>query len=175
MRWILHITSLPALIGSWLFFAILCAITAVKNPTLEPGLILSGYWAPWVSRFWRYSNAFGRVTIYQHKLISGDPSSAKRVRTHEQTHIRQSDDDMLKAFLVGVVAGLCAWNYWLFIGIWCSGFVWLMVHYLASMFRYGANRMQRVYRQAEHERAAYAQSDLNVRGTTWLERYYDED
>jgi len=175
MRWVLFVVSLPAVIISWLAFAILCAITAVKNPTLEPGFILSGHWAPWAARLWKYSIGVGRVTIYQHFSISGVPNRTKRVRAHENVHIRQGEDDMLKAFLVGLVAGLCAWNFWVFAGIWISGFIWLMVSYLASMLRYGwGGGYRRIYRQAEHERAAYAQTDLDSRGHTWLEDYKED-
>jgi hypothetical protein len=169
MRWILVVLSLPALVISWLFVTLLCICQLAHKPTFEPGPILSAQWRPWFAKYWRFSNGFGRATIYQHSAISGGTSSVARVRAHEGVHIRQTEDDMVKAFLVGLVAGLCAWNLWVFIGIWCSGIIWIMVHYLASMLRYGWGKGYfYIYKNAEHERAAYAETDTDIRGNSWL-------
>lgn len=175
MRWILVVLSLPALIISWLFLTILCICQLAYKPTFEPGPIMSAQWRPWFAKWWRYSNGFGRVTIYLHSVISGDSSRAQRVRAHEHVHIRQTEDDMVKAFLVALIAGLLAWNFWVFVGIWCSGILWLPVGYLTSMFRYGWKRgYKHIYRQAEHERAAYAQTNTDSRGRSWL-AYYEKE
>lgn len=173
-HWITFIFSLPAVILSWLAFVVLCAGYVVHKPTFEPGFILSGQWRPWFGKIWRYSVGFGRVTIYKHYAISGSVKTVHKIRSHEHVHIRQTEDDMMKAFLVGAITGLWVWNIWVFLAIWSSGIVWLMVCYLTSMFRHGF-KYNRIYRQAEHERAAYIETELDEDGRTRLEEYDEID
>lgn len=172
MRWILFIISLPAVIISWLFVSILWICQAVNNLEMEPYGILRATWRPWVSRRWRYSNSIGRATIYQQNSLS-DRRNAHRVTAHENVHIKQGEDEMLKAFIAGSIVGLATWNLWWFIGIWSSGILWLLFGYLGSALRYGKSNSRHIYRYAEHELSAYAQTDLDHNGYTWLERYED--
>jgi len=169
-HWITFVFSLPAVILSWLAFVVLCACYVVYKPTLEPGFILSGQWRPWFGKKWRYSVGFGRVTIYKHLAISGSVNTVHSIRSHEHVHIRQTEDEMVKAFLVGLIVGLFTWNLWYFVCIWSSGIAWLLVSYLASIFRHGFT-FERIYRQAEHERAAYIETAVDSTGKTRLDRY----
>lgn len=175
LRGILIVMSLPTLIISWLGATILCVCQLAHKPTFEHGPILSAQWKPWFAKYWHFSVGFGYVTIYQHSAISGGVNRTKRVRAHERVHTRQSIDMTVIACLVGLISGLWTWNFWLFVGIWCSGIFWLLVCYLTSLLRYGADGWRQIYKQAEHERAAYAECELDSKGNTWLEYYENDD
>jgi hypothetical protein len=128
-------------------------------------LTLNAVWRPWVTKFWKYSTALSHGVIYH-------PNSAgsEQTRQHELVHVRQSQDLTLLALTVAIVAaGLTAleaqpWE--VFLGIWVSGVLWKLPNFLTAVLRGG-----HIYRDTEHERSAFAQTDPRyvADGTSWLE------
>lgn len=161
MRWILFITSLPMSLASWLLACLAWIFQFSTNLRWEENYVLAATWRQWFFRHWGYSTTFGRAVIY---------APNHHPKAHEHVHVRQMVDENTKAFVVGSITGLLTWNVWLWIIIWCSGMLWILLHYVTAMLRYGVKHM---YRDAEHERAAYAQTDVIVLrnlGESWLER-----
>lgn len=109
---------------------------------------------------WHYSTTIGHLVLLHPKIKL---RQGETTLDHEGVHVRQHDDLMFVSLIVGGVVGLVAWNPWLFLGVWWSAGLWQLLFYITAAIRYGRKNS---YRGAEHERAAYAQTD-----TAWLKHH----
>lgn len=116
---------------------------------------------PWM-RGGAYSVTIGRFIAYHPTL---DTANLVRIAEHERVHVRQFEDASLVGLLVGAVAGITAQSVWLFLAIWWTAPSWIFVYMLTACMRYGFS-MDVAYRDAEHERSAYAQTDQPL-GKPW--------
>jgi len=166
MKLILFVIALPLVLLSWLAIGILFCARFVRDLKWD-GIILTAKWRRWVLRFWHYSTTIGTAVVYHPAAFVHGNTEARRVIAHEKVHTRQMADEMFKSFLVGIAVLFVTGDALLAFCLWTSGILWILVHYLAALLRYGPKRM---YRGAEHERAAYAQSDcLHGESKSWLE------
>ena len=105
--------------------------------------------------------------VYTPQAYDDTAEADNRVERHEAVHVRQAEDENLKALLVALAVLLTTGHWLLAVGIWCSGGLWLFVHNATAIIRYG---FANAYRDAEHERSAYAQTDLpRALGKSWEE------
>ena len=165
MRWLLAAVALPTLLGSWLAIGLLGLLGFVHRYRFAPGLILTGAWRPWVQT--RFSVTLGRAVVYTPLAYDDTAAADNPTERHEAVHVRQAEDENAKALLVALAVYAATGSWLLALGVWCSGGLWLFVHNATAVVRYGfANG----YRDAEHERSAYAQTDLpRGLGKTWEE------
>lgn len=172
MRYILFILTLPwTLTFGWGWVLLMRLIGACEELEWEPTLVLTAEWKPWAFKIWRYTTTVGHGIIYQPGWRSVGPvASWSEVQNHEHVHVRQSEDLMLISFVVGAVVAAVTHNWILGIALWWSGGFWQLPAYLTGWMRGG-----RIYRDAEHERAAYAQADRNEDGKCWLDRNTTSD
>jgi hypothetical protein len=147
LRWLLWLLALPwSLAVAWPLVLLLRTFAAQDLRWQWPG-ILTATWRPWVRAHWRYSTTLG------HAMVLHPEHAAGAILAHELVHVRQAEDEALRAF-VGAVAAVLATGSWLFAGAWwATSYAHLATNFLAAILRGG-----RVYRDAEHERSAYAQS-----------------
>lgn len=164
MRWILFVFTLPwALTISWPWIMLLRAIGAVDELEWEPTGVLTAELRPWTTKLWRYSTTLGRGIIYQpgRRAPKGQPWTS--IQAHEHVHVRQIEDLMLLSFIVGLVVAVSTGHWGIGLALWWSGGMWQLPDFITAMLR-GGN----AYRDSEHERSAYAQTDL-VQGKSWAE------
>lgn len=162
MRWILLPLSLPTALASWLALVLL-GLGFAHRYRIAPGLILTAAWRPWVPT--RFSVTLGRAVVYTPLAYDDTAAADNRTERHEAVHVRQAEDENLKALLVALAVWLTTGHWMLALCIWCSGGLWLFVHNMAAVIRYG---FANAYRDAEHERSAYAQTDLpRALGKSW--------
>jgi hypothetical protein len=142
----------------------------VQNISLSKGSVILADITPRGARIWRYSTTLGRVIlvhpdVYEAQLVAD-------VLAHEHVHVRQHEDNMLVACLLGIALAPFLQPFWLAFVVWWSGGLWPLLSYVTAGIRYGKRWM---YMGAEIERSAYAQNEYlppTHRGVseTFLER-----
>ena len=147
---------------SWVLLMRLFAATDLR---WEPGLVLTAEWRPWAARIWRYSTTLGRGIIYQSRHREAGKWTS--IQAHEHVHIRQIEDAMALSLVLGLIVGGVTGNWWLGAVLWWSGGMHQLPNFLTAMLR-GGN----AYRDSEHERSAYAQTDRDAEGRDWLDKKY---
>jgi hypothetical protein len=83
------------------------------------------------------------------------PGVSRLTLEHELVHVRQVEDLLLLSAILSIVVVLVEGNPWWTL-LWPSGVVWLLPNFLGAALRKG-----HIYRDAEHERGAYAQTDAH--------------
>jgi hypothetical protein len=182
LAWVRFAFTAPWALVGWLWCVLACLLQFADLKKLRfdgPG-VLTSEWKPWFAKVYRYSTTIGRAIIFY-------PGSKERVRRHEQTHLDQVEDLMLLSFLVGLVVALTTGNWLLGFLLWFSGGAWQVPNFLMAMLRYGHHlkwpadgsffgKLKQVlsdlfigiaYRDSEHERSAYAQTDVGPDGLSW--------
>lgn len=165
----LLVFSIPSIITGWGFVIIAIITFLAHKPKIIPKSVLVAQWRPWVEKIWRYSTTFGRGIIYQTRVADKTPREIdNKVEKHEMVHIRQLEDMNFLAFLVALVVTIVTENWILGLGLWLSSPLWLLFNYVTAFLRGG-----HIYRDSEHERAAYAQCDV-YNNSSWLDRHLEK-
>jgi len=158
--WLVVLLCLPALVVGWLvvLLAMLCGLARFA-PSLDAELpfVLTVPWRDWFAKVWKYSTtiSFG---------MGIHPRSGVRTQKHERVHVRQVIDRSLLAGVLALIA--LPVDPWLSLGLWVSAPVWQLPNFLGVLVRGDGH----IYRDAQHERSAYAQTDEKDRGaTSWLD------
>lgn len=168
-KWVLFAFSAPLAILSWFLGALSMACLLAHKPRFEGAGILTLKWREWFATGadgkgkWKYSTTLGRTIWFQPDVRGTSASLDERLERHERVHVRQFEDSMVLSFIIGFVVAIGMWAnvdaaagfiWWL--SIWTSGALWLVPNFLTAGLRYG---WKHVYRDSEHERSAYAQTD----------------
>lgn len=188
---LLAVTAPWTLIVGWPWVLFMRAITACRDLRWEENGILTAEWSEWVVRprkwrgvyrnpdgtpmrrgggyeyraLWDYSTTIGRGIVFQpgsRRARLGDPLT--RTERHERVHVRQTEDLMLTSLLVALGTFCYQRDLWLSAFVWFSGGFWQAGNFLTAVLRGGD-----AYRDSEHERGAYAQTDILAGGGSWLE------
>lgn len=156
----------PAVVIGWGYVLLFAAVQAAHNIRLDKeNLVLTATWRPWVTRFWKYSTTVSRGVIYHPNSVD-----SARIQEHEMVHVRQVEDRLLLALVLGVVAAILVAAHadplMTFLGFWVTGVAFQLPNFLGAVLRGG-----HVYRDSEHERSAYAQTDVHhtANGRSWLQ------
>jgi len=130
---------------------------------------LRAQWRPWFAKRFKFSTTVAAIIYHPSHLEH--PEIFERLRQHELVHIRQFDDESIALWaalgLYGLHLLIQSWWYTapaLFFGMVVSNYVGRS---LGAWCRGG-----HIYRDAEHERSAYAQTDrirADMVGRSWLE------
>ncbi len=181
-NWVLFAFTFPWALITWLIGLLSIAAYVAHKPRFEQAALLTLEWRPWVREKlgFRYSTTLGRLIWYNigHRDTKPGEDGAgveaeldERLERHETVHVRQVEDRMILAFLVGLAVAIGFWTHghvgagfawWL--GLWTSGGVWQVPNFLGAICRYG---WIGVYRDSEHERSAYGQTDRWPDGSSW--------
>jgi len=156
-----YVLTWPTFIG-YLFPLVMIAVFAAKDLRMGDDAVLTATWRPWVTKFWKYSTTLARGMVMH-------PNARASTEQHEHVHVRQQEDRVVLALLISIIwaisdgNGLESWG--LHLAVWASGILWQVPNFLTAVLRGG-----HVYRDAEHERSAYAQTDLPGREMrqSWL-------
>lgn len=156
--WILTIFSLPTFIG-WIFPLLMCAIrlASFRHLRLSKTGTLMTVWR----KDFSYSTTLGRGIVFSKNL---DERKAERIAAHERVHIRQFEDYCLYGLLLSVAVAVFGGG-WLSLLLWPFGMILLAMNFVSALLRFGTRGL---YRDSEHERSAYAQTDyLNMEFEMW--------
>jgi hypothetical protein len=173
-NWLLFGISFPAVAGSWLLAGLSLALFLARRPGLDGAGILTLEWRSWFAKRWPYSTSLGRVIWFQPNARGReDDELDSRSEQHERVHIRQVEDASLAGLIYGVMIAAGFWAHghvgagfaWWAVTWWV--FPWLRaVNFGTAALRYGRRH---AYRDSEHERSAYAQTDIGTGGLSWWE------
>ena len=144
MRILLYILTWPAFLG-WLFPLTMRIFAATDLRFVGEG-VLAATWRPWAAKRWKYSTTLSRGMVLQ-------ADADERTVKHEFVHVRQVEDRLLLALIVSCLIASVQWNPWWLI-LWPTGVAWQLPNFLTAVLRGGD-----VYRDTEHERSAYSQTD----------------
>lgn len=151
-----YVLTAPTFLG-WLFPLLMLMTGAAHRLHFLDNAVLAAYWRPWVTKFWKYSTTFSRGMVLQ-------PCVSPRTLRHELVHVRQAEDGVLLALVIGILVSLVELDPWWAL-MWPSGIAWQLPNFLGALLRKG-----HLYRDTEHERSAYAQTDEHhTTGRSWLE------
>lgn len=165
-RWLLFALGLPwNLTVSYPLIGLLRLFGLAQDLRWDKHGVLTAVWSDKVAKYWHYSTTIGHGIVF----YPGAREDARVVR-HEDVHVRQMEDNALLAFLLFLL--LASYGHQgLALFVWWSHGTWPLLCYVASALRYGWSR-ESVYRNAENERSAYAQTDVFKRETpgSWEDR-----
>ena len=166
LRIIRLVLTWPSILVGWGYVLLFTAGFAAHSLSFDKeNLVLSAVWRPWVVKFWRYSTTISRGIIYHPNSVLN-----ARVKEHEMVHVRQVEDGVLLAVVLGIAAAALvaarANPLFTFLGFWVAGVAFQLPNFLGAVLRGG-----HVYRDAEHERSAYAQTDTHhtADSKSWLQ------
>lgn len=158
--WILFAFCMPWTITvSYPWVYLMKALGLADDLRWEEYGILTAEWTLKAQKHWVYSTTLGRGIIYQPGLRAGVGIESTRVEKHEAVHVRQFEDNALLGFLIAAAVAIATQNYVLAIVLWWSTGAWQLTNFLTAGLRWGWTQ-EHMYRDAEHERSAYAQTDI---------------
>ena len=167
MRWVLFAFTAPwSLTVGYGWVLLMKLIGAAEKLRWEKTLVLTAQWRPWAAKRWKYSTTLGRGIVYHGEWRSLPGLVYSRIQSHEHVHVRQIEDLMMLSFLVGLAVALYTGQWGLGAALWWSGGLWQVPDFITALLR-GGN----AYRDSEHERAAYGQTDLGPDGKSWLDTH----
>lgn len=155
-RVLLLVLACPRFLG-WLWPLLCVGTFFARDLRVIDDAVLVATWRPWlVEKGWKWS-----VTLAGGMVLH--PQAGARVLAHERVHVRQAEDAALGGLVLALLVSLVELDAgWLL--LWPGAMLLSTANYLGAVLRGG-----HAYRDAEHERSAYAQTDARADGTTWLE------
>lgn len=164
-RWFLFVLCLPwALTISYPMVGLLLLIGWAEKARWGHYGVLTAVWKEKIAKKWGYSTTAGHAVVYMPGLRAEGSDPVTSIEKHEDVHVRQYEDNMFIGFLAMLVLGLAFGCWWGGLLIWWSAGIWQAISYLTAGFRWGFSQ-ETMYRNAEHERSAYAQTDVTKRDT----------
>lgn len=165
-RSLLFLAALPWTLTVGWGWVLLARVLGIATDLRWEGLgVLTAVWRPWVTKLWTFSTTLGRGIIYVPTRRAQPGWPWTRIQHHEHVHVRQVEDLMLLSLCVGTCVALASGSWLAGLAIWWSGGAWQLPNFVAALLRGGSP-----YRDAEHERSAYAQTDDLAGGGMWLDR-----
>lgn len=153
-----YILAAPRFLG-WLFPLLMVACRFADDLRLADDAVLRATWRPWMATHYGYTLTLAAGQCW-HPASVGDARTAE----HEHVHVRQDEDNAIAGLFLALVATLVTFNAWWLL-LWPVTMLVKTAGFLGAILRYGD-----VYRDAEHERSAYAQTDaLPGSSQSWLD------
>lgn len=174
-RKVLYLACLPyTLTVSYLGVLLACAFGLAHKLEWAPGGYLTAVWRPWVAKKWKYSNSIGYGMVFHPSADRGvEDVVDTRIEKHERIHTFQVQDMMVLSLLLANICMLFGATPLQGLLMWWSGGLWQLPNFLTAMLRHGPAKKltddkrssfkrltDNAYRSSEHERSAYAQTDL---------------
>jgi hypothetical protein len=165
---LLFIISMPSVILGYLYVGLCLLLGLSEKFAYEPGLVPTVQWRPWVDKRYRFSLTIGRGISYKPARRDDPTEINTQLERHERKHIWQQEDNCFQSFLLGLPIAIITGDWILGLIIWSSAVVWLSVNFVTAGIRFHDFSIDGMYRNAEHERSAYAQTDLpRSLGKSW--------
>jgi len=170
-RIFLYFISLQSVILGHLYVGAALLFGFAREFAYEPGLVPTAEWRDWMDKKCPYSMTIGRGIIYKQAVRDDDPEIIDTpLERHERKHIWQQEDCCFVADLIALLVFIMTGDVAAALAVWASGVLWLLMYFITAGLRFGDWSHEGLYRNAEHERSAYAQTDLpRVLGKSWEE------
>lgn len=185
---VLWVLTWPVFLG-WLWPLLMFVLVAARDLRVADG-ILQATWRDWVTKPRRFLGMikwpFGREVIigekphrdlwkYSTTLAAGmvlQKGAGEWTLKHEGVHVRQCRGLVILGLCLGLIVSGVEGNWWWLLGLWAPPGLALykLPNFLVPILE-GAH----VYRDAEHERSAYAQTDPLPGGSSWLDEHLKRD
>ena len=150
LRWAIPILCLNMLVTGWLYVILAMALGFasfdIQLSAVYPWVPIVK-WRKWWTKVWKYSTTLA-FAIGQH------PEHDEHVLAHERVHIRQFRDLGLLSLALAAFVIWYTGNWWAGVWLYIAGPLFMVPNFLGAILE-GGN----IYRDAEHERSAYAQVD----------------
>lgn len=162
---LLFLLTLPSgVIYGWLVVIFSMIFYMAHKPKFTYYGVLTAQWRPWFAERWNYSTTFGKGIIYHPSSLTSMGIVDRRIEQHELVHVRQAEDRTVLALIIGLIVFAVTGNWILGLILWMSGTAWQLPNFLTAVLRGG-----HIYRDTEHERSAYAQTDVRDGVKSWLD------
>jgi len=179
--WIRFSFVAPWAVICWAVVLLACVLqlASFRSLRMENTGILTTFWRPWFAKVWKFSTTLGRGILYHPSHRDPSVEDDERIEQHERIHVAQVEDLMLTSFLVGLSVSIVTGNVLLGFILWVSGGLWQIPNWVSAVLRYGhhvkkpegkgffastksiiSQVFDIAYRDSEHERSAYAQTDV---------------
>jgi len=178
----LWVLTWPVFLG-WLYPLLMFVLITARDLRMSDGILMAT-WRDWVIEAKRFPAIihwpFGIKTVindkehrswwkYSTTLAAGmvlQPDPDPVTIQHEGIHVRQCRVLVLLGLVLGLIVSGVEGNWWWLLGLWLPGGLALykLPGFLVPILEGG-----HVYRDAEHERSAYAQTDPQAGGKSWLD------
>ncbi len=173
MTWgklVLFTTGLPAAVLGYSYVTLAMIFFFAHKPAFEPGWVLTAQWRPWFDKIYLFSLTLGRGIIYKPDWRDDPTEVNTQLERHERVHIWQMEDNLFTAAILAIVIYLVLGDWILAVSVWASGIAWQAPHFVTAGLRFKDFSIMGLYYNAEHERSAYAQTDLcRAMGKSWQE------
>lgn len=175
--WVLFAVSLAAVVVGWLWVALGVALFIVEPSTIrfQGAGVLVGRQREWYAKRVAYTTTVGRGIWMARDYYDFTAALDNRIECHEFVHIRQWEDAQAWGLVGGLIASSLG-SAWLgldvgqFFGMWAIIYVLsvasMITNFATAVLRYG---LKGIYRDTEHERSAYAQTDVWPGGKSWAQ------
>lgn len=145
------VVSVPTFLLGYAYVGLAIALGLAHQPRVEGELVAVATWRPWWAKRWRYSTTVGRGMCLSPKAVESE-----RIWQHEMVHVRQTEDACAQAALAAIALWFVGTPWWAALALWIVAPASLAVNLGTSALRHG---IAGAYRQSEHERAAYSETD----------------
>lgn len=177
--WVRFSFVAPWAVLCWVLVLLSCVLqlASFRSLRMENTGILTTYWRPWFAKRWPFSTTLGRGIVYHPSHRRTSLEDDERLEKHERIHVAQVEDLMFLSLILGIVVSIKTDDVLFGFLVWFSGGVWQVPNFVTAILRYGhtikspnASLFSKIksvlsqvfgiaYRDAEHERSAYAQTD----------------
>lgn len=137
----------PTFVWGFLYVGLACATGCAEKMHIRGRVMPTATWTPWFARWWKYS-----TTVCRGIIMHPGTAHPDTLWDHETVHVRQAEDLCAIGLALGTVSG----ELLPMLVIWMLSPFGLILNYVMAGLRHGKLA---VYREAEHEAAAYAQTD----------------
>ena len=167
LGWVLYALTIPiAIVGYvWMGILIITWMADVKSIRFQGAGVITAKTRDW-AKWWGFSTTIGRCILYHPRAYDDTPAIDNRTELHEFVHIRQFEDAALWGLVGGaIISGVATWfsgmSGWEFLAVWMVSWFLMMAsmltNFVTAIMRFG---WKGIYRDSEHERSAYAQTDI---------------
>ena len=139
----------PTFVWGYLYVGLACALGFAQDMKVRGRLMPTATWRPWFARIWDYS-----TTVCRGIIIHPGTSHPDTIWDHETIHVVQAEDLCALGLALGSVTG----ELLPMLVIWMLSPFGLLLNYVMAGLRRGKLA---VYREAEHEASAYAQTETH--------------
>jgi hypothetical protein len=146
-----YLIAAPTFVWGAVFVYGAVLLRFAEDPKMVAPALFTARFRPWWAAKWKWSSTIGRGIIFHPKLFTPE-GAFERINAHERVHVRQHEDLCLHGLVWALVAFLWAQTA-LGLVLWFLAPLATGLNYAMSWVR-GADP----YRDAEHERSAYAQT-----------------
>lgn len=147
MHIIALIIAAPTFVWGWGYVGLALVLGLAKDLKIRGRAMPTAVWKPWAAKHWDYS-----TTICRGIIVHPGTAHPDTVWDHEKVHVRQAED----LCLLGLVLGALSADVTMGLIIWLVSPFGLGLNYVMAGLRKGKLAD---YRSAEHEEAAYAQTE----------------